>query len=142
MTWIAPLNERLGGLAAVSETIFAFYDRVLASRRLAPYFAGVDMRRLIHHQAQFLCSAMGGPPSHTDQQIYEAHRRLAIDDAAFDEMVAHLSATLAPLPLTEAERKTVIVAFEARRGCVTGAAEPALSSGTSPAAAGARASGR
>lgn len=47
------LFHRLGGLTGVSRIVLALYDRVLASARLEPYFRGVDMRRLVEHQANF-----------------------------------------------------------------------------------------
>jgi len=39
--------EQYGGLAFLSRVVLNFYDRVLASVRLAPFFADVDMQRLV-----------------------------------------------------------------------------------------------
>ena len=54
--------ERYGGLAFISRVVLSFYDRVLASVRLAPFFADVDMQRLVEHQAKFIGSVMGAAP--------------------------------------------------------------------------------
>jgi hemoglobin len=40
----------MGGFAKVRLLVSEFYDRVLDSDTLAPYFDGIDMRRLIDHQ--------------------------------------------------------------------------------------------
>jgi hemoglobin len=72
-----------------------FYDRVLASKSLEPYFAGVDMERLIDHQVKFLCMVLGGPNNYSGRALEAAHRHLKITPAAFSEVAAHLGATLA-----------------------------------------------
>lgn len=86
--------QRYGGLERVSELVMAFYDRVLASERLAPFFGGADMRRLIEHQARYISAVMGGPASYTDEQLREAHAHLAITSADFDEMLTHFRAAM------------------------------------------------
>jgi hemoglobin len=86
--------SKCGGAPAMARLVFEFYDRVLASERLAPYFARVDMTRLVEHQAKFIASVMGGPPSITDEELRDAHAHLTISDAIFDEMTDLLEATL------------------------------------------------
>ena len=99
--------ERYGGLAFVSRVVLGFYDRVLASARLAPFFADTDMQRLVEHQAKFISSVMGGPESHTEAMLRDAHAHLDIDDGAFDEMIGLASAdaggiSRSPPPTSEA----------------------------------------
>lgn len=89
------LFQRYGGIERVSALVFAFYDRALASSRLAPFFAGCDMRRLIEHQTKYISSVMGGPASYSDAQLRELHAHLAIGNAEFDEMLDHLGAAMA-----------------------------------------------
>ncbi len=88
------LFDRVGGYAAVSRLVIDFYDRVLESERLAPYFATVDMRRLVEHQAKFISAVMGGPRSYTDQELHEIHAHLRIDDEAFDALAAIFAETV------------------------------------------------
>jgi truncated hemoglobin YjbI len=52
------------------------------------------MTRLVVHQAKFIASVMGGPPSFTDAELRDAHAHLTISDAIFDEMTDLLEATL------------------------------------------------
>jgi hemoglobin len=81
--------QRYGGLDRVSDLVMRFYDRVLGSERLAPFFQGIDMRRLVEHQAMYISAVMGGPASFSDTHLHEVHSGLGIGDADFDEMLAH-----------------------------------------------------
>lgn len=115
MSSIEPLYERFGGLAAVAQLVFAFYDRVLRSQRLARYFADVDMDRLIDHQTQFLAAAMGGPPSFSDAHLRQVHARLKVSDDAFDEMMQHLEDTLRAFGMAEQDMQQVLRDLDAHR---------------------------
>ncbi|HUF70922.1 MAG TPA: group 1 truncated hemoglobin [Longimicrobiales bacterium] len=86
--------ERLGGFARVRLLVSDFYDRVLESESLAPYFDGIDMRRLIDHQTKFISSVTGGPASFTDAHLERSHRHLQIRPEHFDEMSQVLVETL------------------------------------------------
>jgi hemoglobin len=88
------LFDRLGGARAVSRIILAFYERVLESDRLQPFFAGADMRRIVDHQAKFIAFLMGGPASYTDEELEEIHSGLAVDPVSFHEMLTLLRETL------------------------------------------------
>jgi len=68
--------ERYGGFSVVSRIVSSFYDRVLDSDNLAPYFEGTDMRRQIDHQSKFISSLMGGPASYSNDQLERSHERL------------------------------------------------------------------
>ena len=125
MAWMEPLYERFGGLDAVARIVFGFYDRILKSPELAPYFAGVDMRRLIDHQTRFLASVMGGPGSYTNEQLRAAHARLGIDDRAFDLMIEVLADTLSGFGLAEEDVAFVVTDLRARRRFIVSAADDA-----------------
>lgn len=75
--------ERSGGFASVRKIVSTFYEYVLESDELAPYFEQTDMRRLIDHQSKFISSAMGGPGSYSDEHLERVHARLGITRAAF-----------------------------------------------------------
>ena len=61
--------ERYGGFSKVSKVVMSFYDKILNSSILAPYFAKTDMKRLIDHQTKFISSLMGGPASYTSEHL-------------------------------------------------------------------------
>ncbi len=116
------LLERAGGYAGVAGMVMAFYDRVLASPRLAPYFAGVDMRRLMDHQAEFIASLLGGPVRFSRNDLAEVHAHLGIADDVFDEMTHHLEITLAESSLTLDEVDSVMADVRALRSDIVSAA--------------------
>lgn len=90
----ATLFDRMGGFARVRLIVSDFYERVLDSERLAPYFAGSDVRRLIDHQTKMLAAMMGGPAAYTDDHLHRAHAHLAIRGEDFDEILELLQETL------------------------------------------------
>ena len=47
------LFDKYGGVPVITGLVGTFYARVMDSERLAPYFAGIDMPRLIAHQVAF-----------------------------------------------------------------------------------------
>lgn len=114
----ADLFHRLGGMERASKIVLAMYDRVLASERLEPYFRDVDMRRLVEHQAQFLASVMGGPESHTDEDLRIIHSRLEIDRATFREMLDQLRAAMEVEGVAERDVDFVLAAYARRESCI------------------------
>jgi hemoglobin len=107
--------ERYGGFASVSRVVSSFYDRVLDSAQLIPYFDGVNMRRLIDHQTKFVAQLMGGPVSYTNEHLARVHERLGITDAAFDEMVLLMRETLEDFDFDESDIADVVGNVRSRR---------------------------
>ncbi|MGQ7793206.1 group I truncated hemoglobin [Faunimonas sp. B44] len=110
--------QRYGGLPLVTELVMAFYDRVLASERLAPYFAAVDMRRLVEHQAKFVSSVMGGPASYSNAELRDIHAHLEIDGRTFDEMIRLFEESLVELRFAPEDREEILADFRARRAYI------------------------
>jgi len=100
--------ERHGGFATVRRIVSEFYDRVLDSPRLAPYFAGVEMRRLIDHQTKFVASVMGGPASFSGDALRRVHQPLGITAEEFQELVDLMRETLEDFDFDEADIRTVV----------------------------------
>jgi hemoglobin len=110
--------ERYGGFASVSQVVSEFYRRVLDSEILAPYFVGIDMRRLIDHQTKFIASLMGGPASYTNEHLARVHASLGITDEAFDEMALTLRETLEDLDYDESDIVVVHQRVVSRRNVI------------------------
>lgn len=115
---MSTMFERYGGFAKVSRIVSSFYDRVLDSPVLQPYFTEVDMRRLIDHQTKFMAQAMGGPASYTNQQLERAHSHLQITAAAFEEMHTVLRETLEDFGVERDDVEAVIDAIVTRRNLI------------------------
>ena len=97
------LDGRFGGLEAVARLVFAFYERVLRSQQLPPYFAQANMPSLIDYLVKFLSSVMGSPGDYTNAQLRELHAQLRINDGAFEEMTGLLEQTLGDFSFSEDE---------------------------------------
>ena len=111
----ATIFERYGGFAKVSRIVSAFYDHVLASPLLSPYFEGVDMRRLIDHQTKFIAAIMGGPASFSNEALERAHRNLGITDKAFREALALLRESLEDNGVDESDIAVICTAVIERK---------------------------
>src|SRR5262245_29534974 len=107
--------ERYGGLPFVTRLVLSFYDRVMASAALSPFFAETDMQRLVDHQAKFISSVMGGPSSYSNATLREVHAHLSIDDRAFDEMLGLFKATLEEVKIDGADVDAIMVELNAHR---------------------------
>ncbi len=95
------LYERIGGNAAVSAAVEKFYVRVLSDEMLAPFFDGVNIKRLQAHQLAFLSQALGGPKQYSGAAMSQAHARLSIEQRHFDAVASHLVETLREMGVDE-----------------------------------------
>ena len=110
------LYEKYGGFATISRVVMEFYDRLLDSDVVGPYFDDVDMKRLIDHQTKFVASILGGPAEFSEVRLVQAHRHLGIEASEFEEMARIFDVTLADHGFDEQDRKTVLSEIESRRG--------------------------
>jgi hemoglobin len=86
--------ERVGGFATVRRIVSSFYEKVLDSPTLSPYFERIEMRRLVDHQTRFISSVMGGPASFTDDHLRRVHEGLGISHDEYAELAGHLRESL------------------------------------------------
>lgn len=91
---MATIFERYGGFSTIRKIVSDFYDRVLDSPSLESYFVGVDIARLVDHQAKFISTITGGPANVSNEEIRRAHHRLKISAAHFSEVASLLEETL------------------------------------------------
>ncbi len=100
--------ERNGGFATVRKVVSTFYDYVLEDEVMAPYFAGIDMRRQIDHQSKFISTVMGGPGSYSDDHLQRVHARLGITHEAFVVMSSLLKEAMEDHDMPPADVATVM----------------------------------
>lgn len=94
------LFERLGGQAAITAAVDAFYRKMLKDPRVARFFATTDMNRQRAKQAAFLTMVTGGPNAYTGQDMRAGHAHLVaqgLNDSHVDIVIEHLGATLTEL---------------------------------------------
>ena len=111
----ATMFDRYGGFAIVHKVVLAFYDKVLDSDVIGPFFDDVDMRRLADHQTKFISQVMGGPASYTNEVLAQMHRNLAIDQPAFDEMARLLEETLREFDFEPDDVKQIMADIKSRQ---------------------------
>lgn len=111
----ASLFEKYGGIEGVTQIVHAFYQDVLESARLAPFFSGYDMKRLVEHQVAFFSEALGGPQNYGGRSLHEAHKALLIDHKSFDEVLQILNENLKDAGMTTDDIQTVRQAIEGLR---------------------------
>ena len=90
----ASMFDRYGGFGSVHRLVLSFYDKMLDSDLVAPYFDHVDMPTLVDHQTKFISQIMGGPATYTNSVLEQVHRNIDITQEAFDEMTGILKRTL------------------------------------------------
>lgn len=100
--------EKIGGFRVVRKVVSDFYDRVLDSPALQPYFSGIAMPRLIDHQTQFIAFVLGGPACVADETLRRAHAPLGISTRDFEVMVELLRDALAESELEPADVELVV----------------------------------
>ncbi|MCU1481528.1 MAG: group 1 hemoglobin [Subtercola sp.] len=107
--------DEIGGTLVVSTAVTILYDRVTADPLLSEWFDGIDLRRLKAHQLDFLTVALGGPDEFGGRSIHEAHAGLAVTNAAFDAIVAHLAAVLEDLGVADDGIEVIAARLEGQR---------------------------
>lgn len=93
--------EAIGGEVAVKEAVERFYARVFDDEQLAPYFVGVDQRKLKQHQATLVAQLLGGPQRYDGRTLGEAHAHLGVTQDDFDRVVGHFASVLRELGVDE-----------------------------------------
>ncbi|MDA4845727.1 group I truncated hemoglobin [Hoeflea poritis] len=109
------LFEKYGGFSKISRVVLSFYDTLLDSDDIGPFFDEVDMSRMVDHQTKFVASLLGGPASYTDNQLRQLHSHLAIEDNHFDELKVVLGETLEEHGFADEDVSAVLQEFENRR---------------------------
>lgn len=111
----ATMFERYGGFATVHRVVLAFYDRMLDSDIVGPYFDDVDMAALVDHQTKFISQVMGGPASYTNEVLAQVHRNIGVTDEAFDAMTDILRRTLEEFDFKDEDVQAVVADIQSRR---------------------------
>jgi hemoglobin len=131
------LYERLGGAFAIAAVVDHFSDALVHNPIVGRNSENPDLREwhmnnlgrlpgLKFMRTLWVCDVAGGPqeyaatkPGSTPLGLEEAHRRLKISPAEFDEVAAELGRTLDSFEVPEKEKEEVLAAFAAHKGEVT-----------------------
>ena len=131
------LYERLGGVFAIAAVVDHFSDALVKNPVVGQKSKNPQLREwhtknlkrlpgLKFMRTLWVCNVSGGPfqftatkPGATPLGLEEAHRRLRISPAEFDEVAAELGRTLDFAKVPKRERAEVLAAFAAHKDEVT-----------------------
>jgi len=88
------IYDKYGGFETFNVVVRNFYQKVLDSEELAPYFDNVNMEKLITHQTNFISTALGGPQQYTGLDLKKAHAPYKISIPDFHQVVELLEESL------------------------------------------------
>ena len=114
------LFEKYGGFSQISKVVLSFYDTLLDSDEIGPFFDNTEMSKMVDHQTKFIASLLGGPASYTDNQLRQLHSHLDIKHAHFDELKVVLRNTLSDHNIESDDVDTILAEFEKRREMIVG----------------------
>lgn len=131
------LYDRLGGVFAIAAVVDHFSDAIVRNPLVGAQSPNPALREwhtqqlarlpgLKFMRTLWVCDVAGGPftyggthPGHNALALEEAHRKLRITPAEFDEVAAELSRTLDHFNVPPAEKEAVLGAFAAHKDEVT-----------------------
>ena len=131
------LYERLGGVFAIAAVVDHFSDAIVRNRKVGRHSKNPQLREWHTHNLErlpglkfmrtlWVCQVAGGPyeftatrPGSTQLGLEEAHRKLRISPAEFDEVAAELSRSLDHAKVPGPEKAEVLAAFAAHKDEVT-----------------------
>lgn len=108
----------LGGEAAVTAALNAFYPKALADPRISPYFKGVNMDTLKKRVSPFMVMALGGPNDYRGAGLRKTHSRLVsmgLDGTAFDVFLGHFEDVLRELGVPAEKIAEIMPIFHGAR---------------------------
>jgi len=84
---VISLYDKYGGFDTFSMVVGNFYQKILDSEELSPYFETVNMEKLMSHQTQFIATALGGPNKYASVDLKAVHAPYKITVPHFTEVV-------------------------------------------------------
>ena len=112
------LFEKYGGFSTVHSIVIEFYNSVLDSDEVGPFFDGTDMDSLIDHQTKFISFLLDGPVSYPEAKLKAAHSSLDIQAQHFDTIKSLLGETLAGFDVEQADIISVLEKIESYRSVI------------------------
>ena len=84
------LYEKIGGAAKCRAIAEEFTAAILADDRINFTFAESDVKKFTQLFYEQLCNITGGPCQYTGRDMFEAHKKLAINNAMFNAIAEDL----------------------------------------------------
>ncbi len=110
------LFVKYGGFSSIHDLIDNFYEKLLYSEVIGPYFENSNMEALIDHQTRFISSLLGGPASYTDQHLKSVHSHLNLNEDVWNEVVNLLSLALFEFGMETIDSNMLIKTLSKKKG--------------------------
>ena len=107
---------KYGGFSAIHDLIDNFYEKLLDSEIVGPYFENSDMEALINHQTTFISSLLGGPSSYTDEHLKSVHSHLNLNEEVWNEVIHLLSLALFEFGIETLDSNMLINTLSSKKG--------------------------
>lgn len=101
------LYDKYGGIETFSAVVSNFYQKILDSAELAPYFDNVNMESLMSHQTNFISTALGGPDNYNGRDLKKVHAPYQITVPHFQEVAELLEESLDEAGVEQADITTI-----------------------------------
>lgn len=115
------LFDKYGGFATLSKLVEIFYQKVMDSDNLAPYFHGVGMTALMDHQTNFIAKALGGPDRYEGRDLAEVHKPFNISAEDFNEVAELLEEALEEMEVGPDDIKGIMALIAGLKDQITSA---------------------
>ena len=102
------LYDKYGGFDTFSAVVGNFYQKILDSEELSPYFETVNMEKLMSHQTQFIATALGGPDKYANVDLKAVHAPYKITVPHFNEGGELLEESLDAASVEQADITSII----------------------------------
>ncbi len=102
------LYDKYGGFETFSVVVSNFYQKILDSNDLAPYFDNVNMEKLMSHQTNFISTALGGPNNYRELDLKKAHAPYKITVPHFHEVAELLEESLDEAGVEQTDINSII----------------------------------
>lgn len=102
------IYEKYGGYDFFHKIIYELYLELFDHIEISYHFIGVDIERLSHLQAQYLCEAIGGPEMYKGRDIARAHKHLRITKYEFETVAKRFAAIFKSNGLSDEEVKFIM----------------------------------
>ena len=99
--------KKYGGIEPLKAIVKIFYQRILLKPEIQKYFVGIDMDRLMDHQANYLAVILGAETAYTGADVKQIHQRLKVKKDDFNFVATTLLQILKEKGFTEEELKLV-----------------------------------
>ncbi len=105
-------------LSVIAKAVDLFYQQVLDTKELLPYFKNINMMKLRDHQVELLSHVMGGPETYRISLLMQAHQSLNIPNSHFDLVVAKLQKSLSDAGIEDQDNKYIMKVVESTRNLI------------------------